>query len=47
MANLRNTLNAGLNPAAVTAQVGGVQGSTGLPAYGDKPAWVELVGNWQ
>lgn len=47
MANLRNTLNAGLNPAAVTAQVGGVQGSTGLPAYGDKPAWVQLVGNWQ
>lgn len=47
MANLRHSLNAGLNPAAVTAQVGGTQGSSGLPAFGDKPAWVELVGNWQ
>ncbi|WP_341782330.1 autotransporter domain-containing protein [Ectopseudomonas mendocina] len=47
LANLRNSLNAGLNPAAVTAQVGGTQGSSGLPAFGDKPAWVELVGNWQ
>jgi fibronectin-binding autotransporter adhesin len=47
LSNLRNSLNAGLNPAAVTAQVGGTQGSSGLPAYGDKPAWVELVGNWQ
>jgi outer membrane autotransporter protein len=47
LANLRNSLNAGLNPAAVTAQVGGTQGSSGMPAYGDKPAWVELVGNWQ
>jgi outer membrane autotransporter protein len=47
LANLRHSLNAGLNPAAVTAQVGGTQGSSGMPAYGDKPAWVELVGNWQ
>ncbi|MGE8294936.1 MAG: autotransporter domain-containing protein [Pseudomonas sp.] len=47
LANLRHSLNAGLNPAAVTAQVGGTQGSSGLPAFGHKPAWVELVGNWQ
>jgi outer membrane autotransporter protein len=47
LANLRHSLNAGLNPAAATAQVGGTQGSSGLPAFGDKPAWVELVGNWQ
>ncbi|WP_081730568.1 autotransporter outer membrane beta-barrel domain-containing protein [Zestomonas thermotolerans] len=47
LANLRHSLNAGLNPAAATAQVGGVQGSSGLPAFDNKPAWVELVGNWQ
>jgi len=47
LANLRHSLNAGLNPAAATAQVGGTQGSSGLPAFDNKPAWVELVGNWQ
>ena len=47
LSNLRTSLNAGLNPQALTAQVGSTMGSTGLPAFGDKPAWVELVGNWQ
>ncbi|KRW61052.1 autotransporter domain-containing protein [Pseudomonas sp. TTU2014-080ASC] len=47
MTNMRNTLNAGLNPVAMTAQVGGTLGSSGLPATTDKPAWVQLVGNWQ
>jgi outer membrane autotransporter protein len=45
--NMRNSLNAGLNPVAMTAQVGGTMGSSGLPATTDKPAWVQLVGNWQ
>ena len=45
--NMRTTLNAGLNPVAMTAQVGGTLGSSGLPATTDKPAWVQLVGNWQ
>jgi outer membrane autotransporter protein len=47
LVNLRHSLNAGLNPVAMTAQVGGTLGSSGLPATNDKPAWVQLVGNWQ
>lgn len=47
LSNMRTTLNAGLNPVAMTAQVGGTLGSSGLPATTDKPAWVQLVGNWQ
>ncbi|SIT32547.1 autotransporter domain-containing protein [Achromobacter sp. MFA1 R4] len=44
---LRANLNAGMRPGAPTAQAGGTLSASALPSSNARPAWAELVGNWQ
>lgn len=47
LAHLRGNLAAGMQPGAPTAQAGGMPSASALPNSNTKPAWAELVGNWQ
>ncbi|WP_353148189.1 autotransporter domain-containing protein [Pollutimonas bauzanensis] len=47
LAHLRTNLGAGMQPGALLAQAGSALPASVLPSSNARPAWAELVGNWQ